>query len=63
MAGPEVPFPWSEKVRYADRLFRLPGEQRAHVIAKAKERIKGKGSHSKRDRVFAELDWTFVGNG
>ena len=62
MAGPEVPFPWSVTIRYADRLFRLPVAQRPHVIAKAKERI-ASGRHSKRDRVFATLAITRVGNG
>ncbi len=52
MAGPETPFPWM--IRYVDRLWRLPPEQRAHVIAQAKARIKAKRAHG-RDRAFAKL--------
>ena len=57
MAGPEVPFPLL--VRYTARLDRMPPEQRANAIAKAKARLKRKGRQSTRDQIFS----TFVGNG
>ena len=63
MAGPETPFPLSQLIRFADRLYRMPAEQQAHAVAQAKMRLKRKGSHSKRDRAFAELAVTKVGNG
>lgn len=51
--APEAPSP-SQLVRFADRLHRLPPEQRAHVIARAKARVES-GRPRMRDRAWAVL--------